>query len=129
MSRAEVAGAQVPEACDMNLGPRQRKRRLYGGYLGVGVTLVVALLLWALHAPRAWRLVLFVPAALAAIGFIQYRAKTCVHLAVRGLRNLDEGDEKITDFTVRLALRRRGERMVLLGGAVAAVVTAVAYVI
>jgi hypothetical protein len=86
-------------------------------------------LLWALHAPSAWRLVLFAPVALAAIGFIQYRAKTCVHLAVRGLRNLDEGDEKITDFTVRLALRRRGERMVLLGGAVAAVVTAVAYVI
>jgi hypothetical protein len=129
MSPPEPAVAQVPEACDMNLGPRERQRRLVGGYLGLGVTVVAVVLLWVLHARRGWRLVLFVPVALAAIGFIQYRARTCVHLAVRGLRNLDEGDEKITDFTVRLALRRRGERMLLLGAVVAAVVTVLAYVI
>jgi len=47
-----------------------------------------------------------------------------VGLASRGLRNLDQGDERITDFTVRLALRRRGQKMTLLGAGIAALLTA-----
>jgi RecG-like helicase len=121
--------ASVPEACDANLGPRQRHRRLVGGFLGTGVTLVVLVLLVALHASRGWRLLLFAPFAFAAIGYLQYAARTCVHLAVRGLRNLDAGDEKLTDFTVRLALRRRARKLVLASLGLAALGTFVAYVL
>ncbi len=68
--------APVPEACDMNLGPRQRQRRLQGGYVFGAVAIVAAALLLGLHAPRAARLTLFAPLAVSALGFIQYRAKT-----------------------------------------------------
>ena len=47
-----------------------------------------------------------------------------MQLASRGLRNLDHGNEKIVDFTVRLALRRRARRMVALGLAISAPLTA-----
>ncbi len=121
--------ASVPEACDANLGPRQRHRRLLGGFIGTAVTVVVLVLLVALHARRGWRLLLFVPLAFAAVGYLQYAAKTCVHLAVRGLRNLDGGDEKLTDFTVRLALRRRADRILLASLAASALLTLAAYLL
>ena len=71
MSHEEVA-----EACDMNLGPRQRQNRLRVGQITGGIALVAAALLLALHAPRALRLLLFAPLVVSALGFIQYRAKT-----------------------------------------------------
>ena len=121
--------APLREACDMNLGPRERHRRLLGGYLGTAVTIAAFVLLLVLHARRGFRLLLFVPIAFAAVGYLQYSAKTCVHLAARGLRNLDAGDEKLTDFTVRLALRRRAEKILLASLAASALLTFVAYVL
>jgi hypothetical protein len=121
--------ASVPEACDMNLGPRERHRRLLGGHIGTALTVVAMVALRALHARRGFRLLLFLPIAFAAVGYLQYSARTCVHLAARGLRNLDAGAEKLTDFTVRLALRRRAEKIFLASLAAAALLTFVAYLV
>jgi hypothetical protein len=66
----------APEACDMNLGPRQRQRRLRMGQIMGGLVVVAFALLMVLHAPKWSRLLLFPPLVVAALGFIQYRAKT-----------------------------------------------------
>ena len=77
MSDVAVPDASVvPEACDMNLGPRQRHQRLMSGFVMGAVAIVAAVLLLALDAPRLWRLALFAPIVVSALGFIQYRAKT-----------------------------------------------------
>jgi hypothetical protein len=98
----------APEACDMNLGPRQRKRRLrmglFAGVAALGLT--IPLLLndspgWVRAAAPS---PLF---SLSFIGFFQYRAKTCVRLAAFGVRNLDQGPEKLRDDDARKALQRR----------------------
>jgi hypothetical protein len=115
------------EACDMNLGPRERRRRLLGGHAATAVALAALVILVVLHARRPYRLVLFVPLAFAAVGYFQYAARTCVNLAMRGVRNLDAGEEKLTDFTARLALRRRAERVILLSLATSAALTLLAY--
>ncbi len=52
-----------------------------------------------------------------------------MQLALRGLRNLDDGNEKIGDFTVRLALRRRAYRMWAITLAISAVLTVAFYFI
>jgi hypothetical protein len=80
-----------------NIGPRERKRRLVGGLFFLAIAICVALCLLVFNAPRPWRLLVFLPTWAAAIGFFQVRAKTCVALAARGLKNLDTGDEEITD--------------------------------
>ena len=85
------------DICIPNIGPRERHRRLVGG---LGLLLLAAgaaaLLLW-MDAPRVWRVLAFVPAWAGALGVFQVRAKTCVALAARGLRNMDNGDQPITD--------------------------------
>lgn len=80
-----------------NIGPRERQRRLVGGLFFLAIAICVAGSLIVFNAPRPWRLLVFLPTWAAAIGFFQVRAKTCVALAARGLKNMDSGDEAITD--------------------------------
>jgi hypothetical protein len=84
------------EACS-NIGPRERRRRLIGGFVFLLVAACVAGCLILFNAPRSWRLLVFLPAWAAAIGFYQVSAKTCVALAARGLKNMDAGDEAVTN--------------------------------
>ena len=80
-----------------NIGPRERQRRLVGGLFFLAIAICVAGSVLVFKAPRPWRLLVFLPTWAAAIGFFQVRAKTCVALAARGLKNMDAGDEAITD--------------------------------
>ncbi|HVX38690.1 MAG TPA: hypothetical protein VHB25_03870 [Gemmatimonadaceae bacterium] len=56
-------------------GPGVRRRRA-SGYLWLALSAAAIVLLFAFHAPRAWRAVLVIPFALSAIGFFQARDKT-----------------------------------------------------
>ena len=87
----------MSDAVCANIGPRERQRRLVGGFFFLAIAICVAGSLILFDAPRPWRLLVFLPAWAAAIGFFQVRAKTCVALAARGLKNMDAGDEPITD--------------------------------
>jgi hypothetical protein len=87
----------MSETVCANIGPRERRRRLVGGFFFLGIAICVGGSLIVFDAPRPWRLLVFLPAWAAAIGFFQVRAKTCVALAARGLKNMDAGDEPITN--------------------------------
>jgi hypothetical protein len=107
-----------------NIGPRERQRRLVGGFVFLAVAACIAGCLILFDAPRPWRLLVFLPAWAAAIGFFQASAKTCVALAARGLKNMDAGDEQITNPT-ELTQVRAQSRGVHIRAALAAVVVAV----
>jgi hypothetical protein len=106
-----------------NIGPRQRQRRLVGGFFFLAIAICVAVCVILFNAPRPWRLLVFLPTWAAAIGFFQVRAKTCVALAARGLKNMDAGDEEITDPR-ELDLIRRQSRGVHIRSILTAVVVA-----
>ena len=79
------ASAYRAGAC--NIGPAEIRRRRDAGILGVAATVVLAAALVAMAAPAWARLLVFFPAAGAAIGFLQARMRFCVSFAVSGLRN------------------------------------------
>lgn len=112
-----------------NIGPRQRQRRLVGGVFFLVIAIGVAAAVIVFNAPRPWRVLVFLPAWAAAIGFFQVRAKTCVALAARGLKNMDEGDEEVTNplelETLRAQSRGVHIRAIVSAAAVAALLTAV----
>jgi hypothetical protein len=120
VAASEVELAPIGEACDMNLGPRQRRRRLRLGVLGLLLFVGAAVGLIAADTAPAWRLAIWPLAFVASVGFLQFRAKTSVRLALRGRRNLDHGDEAIDDRRVRQVLRRRGARLLALALALSA---------
>ena len=85
------------DVCIPNIGPRERRRRLLVGFAMCGLAIAAALWLLGSGAARPWRALVWLPLLVGSIGLLQVRAKTCVALAARGLRNMDAGDEPITD--------------------------------
>lgn len=104
-----------------NIGPAQRRGRLLAGVVSLGLAGALAVALTAIGAPLAVRLIVFLPLLWATYGFFQYREATCVHLAWRGLRNMDEGAEHVVDARQRAAANRQARRVHLRAIASAAV--------
>ena len=69
-----MSAAQSSQA--INIGPRERRKRLSAGVVGFGVGIVLAAVLVAMRAPALWRLLLFFPFLFGALGVFQSRDKT-----------------------------------------------------
>ncbi len=59
-----------------NIGERGARRRRLGGFVWAVVTLVAVIALAVAHAPRWTTLLLAIPIAASAVGFLQAREKT-----------------------------------------------------
>jgi hypothetical protein len=111
--------------CIPNIGPAQRRRRLVGGLVSFGVTFALAAYLTTHDIPRAWRLLIVIPALAAALGVLQAKSQTCIALAARGLRNMDDGDRVVEDTHQLLAMRAQSRRVYVHSFIVAAIMTTV----
>lgn len=73
----------------------------------MAAAIVLAAVLLTAEASRGWRWLLVLPLYGSALGFLQARARICVHLAMRGQRDLDHGPELVADALERARTRRR----------------------
>ncbi len=78
----------MPGVC--NIGREEIKRRKKAGWTGLILALVAILLLWMLDAPKAWRLLVFIPVVASATGFIQAYNKFCVYFGFGHLFNFGD---------------------------------------
>jgi hypothetical protein len=85
------------EECIPNIGPEEQKKRITIGTTTVAIGAALAVYLLASGAPRPWRLLVLLPFWAGAIGLFQVKEKTCVALSARGMRNMDAGDEVMTN--------------------------------
>ena len=107
----------------INIGPtEQRKRRIAGT---TALMVASALLLWLdlSHASRWWRLGALPLWWVAALGFLQARAGTCVMLAARGECRVDGRDPFAPSPADALVLTGRARTIVRRATLVAAIVT------
>lgn len=100
-----------PGVC--NIGPAEIAKRRRAGVVGSLMTLGLLIILVALDLPPVLRLALFVPAAVAASGFIQAHLKFCAGFAAIGVFNFGERGERveIVDPEARARDRRRGREI------------------
>jgi hypothetical protein len=63
-------------ACRMNIGPRERAKRMRFGAIALGLGAAVAAGLVLLHVDRPFRLLVFLPFAAGGVGIFQAREKT-----------------------------------------------------
>ena len=96
-----------------NIGPAEIARRRMVGHIGVIATLVVLAALVLLDVPPIVRIVLALPAAVAASGYIQARMRFCAGFASAGVYDFGEVGprEQVTDPAARAADRRKGRRI------------------
>jgi len=63
-------------ACIPNIGPAERRKRFIWGAMALGASVLLAAGLAVGGADRRWRLVVFLPLWIAALGVFQAREKT-----------------------------------------------------
>ena len=102
-----VDASYVPGVC--NIGPAEIARRQRSGITASIATVVLFAVLVAVHAPVLARLVVFVPAAVAAAGFLQARLRFCAGFGWLGVFNF--GDVGTTDHVAEVAARARDRRL------------------
>jgi hypothetical protein len=111
-----------------NIGMRERRKRLIWGIVASGVGVVIAALLIMIRAPLVWRLPLLLLFYVGALGIFQARDKTCVKLAARGQRDMDDGPQQIS-VAAELQRVQRQARVVYVKSAItAAILTALALI-
>jgi hypothetical protein len=99
----------VGEVCIPNIGPKERQKRLMGGAVGFIAGVVLFVLIQSFTWPL-WTNVLTLPLFfVGAIGFFQWKDKTCVKLVREGVVNMDDGDQPITDAEIKAALARQAK--------------------
>jgi len=69
-----MGAAETDDA--VNIGPRERRKRRVMGIVALTVGVSVAFVLVVTGAPRALRLVVFLPVWIAGLGLLQAREKT-----------------------------------------------------
>jgi RecG-like helicase len=114
----------IPGEC--NIGPEERRARRLAGKVGSGFTLVLWVVFLFTHTPQIWRLLVFLPASLAAIGFLQSAFHFCAGFGLKGVFNFGLEVGK-TENIIQAEFRKKDRRQalfilglaVLIGGAVA----------
>jgi hypothetical protein len=87
-----ASSAYVPGICNINKAEIARRRKT--GYLGLGVFVIMAVPFLLLHVSQFIRILLFLPAYLGTIGFLQAYYKFCVGYGAAGKQNATDGDKE-----------------------------------
>ena len=106
-----ASGEYQPGVC--NIGPAEIARRRRAGHVGLIATAIVFVFLVIIGAPPLARLLLILPAAAAASGYLQARFKFCAGFGSRGVFNFaDVGTTEPVANDVARALDRARSRQI-----------------
>jgi hypothetical protein len=122
----ETAAAYTPGVCNINRMEITKRRMT--GHIGLIVFIVVLALLLVFDVSRYYRLFLFLPAMLAATGYLQARNHFCVGFAREGKQNAAEGSvnaSDVTDETAKASDRRKARHMNLQSAGIALIATGI----
>lgn len=112
-----------PGVC--NIGPAEIRQRRSIGIGGLVVTVVAVVLLVVFQVPAPWRLLVFIPAAAGASGFLQAALHFCTGFAMKGVFNF--GDRGTQEAVHEQEYRKKDQRkatLILIGAAAIGVVVA-----
>ena len=100
-----------PGVC--NIGPAEIRRRRMTGHVGLAAALALLAMLVVTSAPAMLRLLVILPAAVSASGYLQAWLRFCANYGWRGIFNVgDTGDDvRVTDRRAMAADRRKALRI------------------
>ena len=122
---AELADYE-PGAC--NIGPAEIARRWRAGHVGIVASVVTLGVVLAIGAPPPARLIVALPAAGAALAYLEAALKFCVAFGSRGVFNFGPLGTlaTVTDSSARARDRMRAVQITLAGAVIGLAVGAIA---
>jgi hypothetical protein len=123
-----VSTAQyIPGAC--NIGKGEIRQRQIVALIGLALSISSLIALISTSAPRGARLGIFIPLAVASIGWVQSRKKFCLAYGFMGTFNFGKLGQlsKVADDASRAADRKTALSILFQAGAYAVIATAIIY--
>ena len=120
----------IPGVC--NIGPAEIRMRRTSGYIGLSITIVLFVLFYTVPISAPWRLIISIPAVLAASGFLQAQLHFCARFGMSGLFNFGD-DIRHHESVDQVAYRKKDQQkaLTIIAGSVVIglLVAGVAYVL
>jgi hypothetical protein len=114
-----MSTSYIPGVC--NIGPAEIKRRKLTGFIGLYVSAILFAVLLVGGFDKPWRLLLFIPVTVSAIGYLQAKFHFCVRFGTKGLFNM--GTKLVIPETVEKAeYRQKDQRKALMIAGLAALI-------
>ena len=125
MSTAEY----IPGSC--NIGKGEIRQRQVVALIGLAISISSLIALISTSAPRGARIGIFIPLAVASIGWVQSRKKFCLAYGFMGTFNFGKLGQlsKVSDSASRAADRKTALSILFQSGAYAVIATAIIYVL
>lgn len=119
----------IPGAC--NIGKGEIRQRQIVALIGLAISISSLIALISTSAPRGARLGIFIPLAVASIGWVQSRKKFCLAYGFMGTFNFGKLGQlsKVADDASRAADRKTALSILFQAGAYAVIATAIIYVL
>ena len=119
----------TPGKC--NIGLREIRRRKLTGGIGLFLTIITIFSFYHQHSSRIARFGTFLPALIMSIGYLQARKKFCFAFGLSGLFNFGSSGQshRVISEVDRKIDRRAALRLILEALALAAVVTAIVFLL
>lgn len=117
----------IPGAC--NIGKGEIRQRQIVALIGLAISMSSFIALISTSAPRGARLGIFIPLAVASIGWVQSRKKFCLAYGFMGTFNFGKLGQlsKVSDSASRAADRKTALSILFQAGAYALIATAIIY--
>jgi len=125
-----VSTAQyIPGSC--NIGKGEIRQRQIVALIGLAISISSLIALISTDAPRGARLGIFIPLAVASIGWVQSRKKFCLAYGFMGTFNFGKLGQlsKVADSVSRAADRKTALSILIQSGAYAVVATVIIYIL
>ena len=124
-----MSSEYIPGSC--NIGTGEIKRRQAVALFGLFLTIFSITTLLVTDQNKSSRLSIFIPAMIFSVGFIQSRSKFCLAYGLAGTFNFDRLGKisKVGSADDRMADRKTAVLILIKSVALAALITAVFYVI
>jgi len=119
----------IPGSC--NIGKGEIRQRQIVALIGLAISISSLIALISTSAPRGARLGIFIPLAVASIGWVQSRKKFCLAYGFMGTFNFGKLGQlsKVSDSASRAADRKTALSILFQAGAYAVIATAIIYVL
>ena len=119
----------IPGSC--NIGKGEIRQRQIVALIGLAISISSLIALISTDAPRGARLGIFIPLAVASIGWVQSRKKFCLAYGFMGTFNFGKLGQlsKVADSASRAADRKTALSILIQSGAYAVGATAIIYVL
>jgi hypothetical protein len=116
-------------AGSVNVGRKERKRRYKNGWFYLVVCLALFLMIYFFKLPRAFGLLIYIPAALSALGFLQAANSFCVYYGLRKEYRLDNESNNVQDEEDIVADKKTSINIIVVALSIALVATFFAYIL